>query len=179
MYTHIHIHTHTHIYIYIYIYTSICCNMLYCVIILYVLYNWPDAERGRFRGAANLPTRILDFKGFDSSRILILRGGILMSVGNFPESLSQGILAGVILVRRLGVGPGSIGSTPARLRSRGVSLIEDYLHKHIYIYRERDVHIYIYIYTERERDTLSGYVSVQAIRFRRGSVCLSAAAAKG
>ena len=34
---------------------------------------------------------ILDFGGFDSSTILSLRGGILGSVGNFPESLSQQI----------------------------------------------------------------------------------------
>ena len=53
---------------------------------------------------ANLPTKILDFRGFDSSRILILRGGIPMSIGNFLESLSQAILAGRFLVGRLGVG---------------------------------------------------------------------------
>ena len=54
-------------------------------------------------GKAYLRTKILDFGGFDSSRILILRGGILMSMWNFPESLSQGILVGIILVGRLGV----------------------------------------------------------------------------
>ena len=52
---------------------------------------------------ANLLTKILDFRGFGSSRILIQRGGILMSIGNFPETLSQAILAGIILVGRLGV----------------------------------------------------------------------------
>ena len=40
---------------------------------------------------ANLCTNIIDFGGFDSSIILILRGGILMSIGDFPESLSQAI----------------------------------------------------------------------------------------
>ena len=50
---------------------------------------------------ANLRTTILDFRGFDSSRILILRGGLLMSIGNFLESLSQAILVGIILVGRL------------------------------------------------------------------------------
>ena len=30
---------------------------------------------------ANLPTNIVDFRGFDSSITLILRGGILMSIG--------------------------------------------------------------------------------------------------
>ena len=52
---------------------------------------------------ANLRTKILDFGGFDSSRILILRGGILMSMGNSPGISSQGILVGTILVGRLGV----------------------------------------------------------------------------
>ena len=52
---------------------------------------------------SNLRTEIMDFGGFDSSRILILRGGILMSIGNFPESLSQAILAEIILVGTLGV----------------------------------------------------------------------------
>ena len=52
---------------------------------------------------ANLRTKILDFRGFDSSIILILRGGILRPIGNFPESLSQAILVGIMLVGRLGV----------------------------------------------------------------------------
>ena len=42
------------------------------------------------------------FRGFDSSIVLISRGGILMSMGNSPESLSQQILVGIILVERLG-----------------------------------------------------------------------------
>ena len=52
---------------------------------------------------ANLRTKILDFRGFDSSRILIPRGGILTSIGNFPEILNQAILVGIILAGRLGV----------------------------------------------------------------------------
>ena len=52
--------------------------------------------------AADLRTRTLDFRGFDSSIILLLRGGILMSIGNFPDILSQAIL-GIILVGILGV----------------------------------------------------------------------------
>ena len=51
----------------------------------------------------NLPTNIVDFWGFDSSVIVILRGGILRYIGNFPESLSQSILVGVMLVGRLGL----------------------------------------------------------------------------
>ena len=52
---------------------------------------------------ANLPTSIMDFRGFDSSIILVLRGGIPRPIGDFPESLSQAILLGVMLVGRLGV----------------------------------------------------------------------------
>ena len=59
----------------------------------------------------NLRTKILDFRGLDSSIILNLKGGILRSTGDFPEILSQAILVGIILVGRLGVHP--CGSTPA------------------------------------------------------------------
>ena len=51
----------------------------------------------------SLRTKITDFRGFDSSIVLILRRGILMSIGIFPESLSQGVLVGIVLVGRLGV----------------------------------------------------------------------------
>ena len=50
----------------------------------------------------NLPTNIVDFKGFDSSIILIWRGGIPRPIGNSPESLSQAMLVGIMLVGRLG-----------------------------------------------------------------------------
>ena len=43
---------------------------------------------------ANLPTKILGFRGFDSNRSLILRGGMLRSGRSFPEIRSQRILAG-------------------------------------------------------------------------------------
>ena len=52
---------------------------------------------------ANLCTNIMDFRGFDSSIILILRGGVLMSIGDFSGSLSQAILVGIMLVGRLSV----------------------------------------------------------------------------
>ena len=45
----------------------------------------------------------MDFRGFDSSVILNLRGIILMSIGDFPEGLSQAMLVGTMLVGRLGV----------------------------------------------------------------------------
>ena len=61
-------------------------------------------ERGAVLDAstANLRTKTLDFRGFDSSRVLILTGGIIMPIGQIPESLSQAILVWIILVRRLG-----------------------------------------------------------------------------
>ena len=45
----------------------------------------------------------MDFRRFDSSIIFIIMGGILMSIGDFPEGLSQAILVGIMLVGRLGV----------------------------------------------------------------------------
>ena len=51
---------------------------------------------------ANPPTNILDFRGFDSSIMLFFRGGILMSIGNSPESLSQVILVGCNVSREIG-----------------------------------------------------------------------------
>ena len=65
---------------------------------------FPDELPKTDRGTANLRTTILDFRRFDSSSIVSSRGDIFMSIGNFPESLSQAILVGIILVGRLGVG---------------------------------------------------------------------------
>ena len=47
---------------------------------------------------ANLRTKILDFRGFGSGIVFMLRGGTPMPIGNFLE-----ILVGIILVGRLGV----------------------------------------------------------------------------
>ena len=47
---------------------------------------------------ANLHTKILDFRRFDTIITLIPRGGILISTGNLPEISSQRILVGIILV---------------------------------------------------------------------------------
>ena len=69
---------------------------------------------------ANLRTNIMDFRGFDSSIILILRGGmiIIMSMGDSPQSFSQSILVGrilvgIILVGRLGFFSQSPPASPA------------------------------------------------------------------
>ena len=69
----------------------------------------------------NLPAKILGFGGFDSSRILIIRGGILMCIGNFPEVLSRRILVGIIVVGRLGVGPLTVNQPPVVLVQRTAS----------------------------------------------------------
>ena len=45
----------------------------------------------------------MDFGGFDSSIILILMGGIPRPIGDFPGSLNQAMLVGVMLVGRFGV----------------------------------------------------------------------------
>ena len=59
--------------------------------------------RGKTRPTANLRTAILEFRGLDSSIVLVLRGGIPRPMGNFLESSSQAILEGIILVGRFGV----------------------------------------------------------------------------
>ena len=100
-------------------------------------------------GTANLRTKILDFRGFDSSIILVLRGGILISTGGFPDILSQEILAGIILVGRLGV-------DACKPRHADID-VPVYLHTayshtytfmclHMYVYMYMYVYIYIYMY---------------------------------
>ena len=71
-------HLSLSLYIYIYIISIIITLLLLMVIVILVIY-------------ANLRTYLMDFRGFDSIIILILRGGILMSKGDFPASLSQAI----------------------------------------------------------------------------------------
>ena len=63
---------------------------------------WQLETSLRSTSTASLRSKILNFRGFDSSIILILRGGILTSIGDFLESLSQIILEGIILVGRWG-----------------------------------------------------------------------------
>ena len=59
----------------------------------------------------------LHFRGFDSSIILILRCGVLMSIVNLPESLSQRILVGISLEGGLHVF--QMGWDPKFLFSKG------------------------------------------------------------
>ena len=94
------------------------------------------------------PIKSLHFRGFDSSRLLILRGGILMSVESYrglPESLTQGLLIGKLLVGGLGVPRGwrqrrNIIESAKAVRDSlfDIVIVDEY----IYIY----TCIYIYIY---------------------------------
>ena len=54
-------------------------------------------------GQSPYSTNIMDFRGFDPSKISIVKGGIPRPIVNSPESLNQAILARIILVVRLGV----------------------------------------------------------------------------
>ena len=72
---------------------------------------------------ANLRTKILDFRGFDSSRILMLRDGNSHVHREFPAKFEKRILLGIINISReigpakpelTGVGPSAPMCTPAR-----------------------------------------------------------------
>ena len=105
------------IYIYIYIYTY-----------LHLRVPWihPPSPFFSESTTANLRTKILDFRGFDSSRNSILRGGILMPIGNFPESLSQALVGRFVVGQR--------------------SIYTPYNYNYMYIYIYAYIYIYIYIY---------------------------------
>ena len=99
MYIYIYICMYVCIYIYIYVYIHM---YIYIYIYIYIYFLSRPAP---VPDTANLDAKILDFGGLDPRRILISRGGILMSIGNFPESPSRQIVAETILVGRLGVHP--------------------------------------------------------------------------
>ena len=110
---------------------------------VYRIRNDATGYDGTGRDMVNLRTKILDFRGLDSSRILILRGETPRPIGNFQESLSQAILAGIILIGRLGV-----------WHARRELPLSACCRRYIYIY------IYIYIYREREREMYIQYVCI-------------------
>ena len=111
IYIHTYIRTYVRTYVYIYIYIYIYYTVIITSLILCI--DGRDPSHGRFQACtgrvrlqdssiqrtpsaaitANLRAKILDFRGFDSSRILSSRGGILMSIGNFREMSSQAILS--------------------------------------------------------------------------------------
>ena len=71
---------------------------------------------------------MMDFRGFDSSIILILRGGIPRPMGDFSENLTRTILVGVCNISR------TIERTPAHA----------YMTAHVYagtrVYANRGAH---------------------------------------
>ena len=119
----IHICMYVCIYIYIYIHTYICTYIqivthlfaLATSLSLQVEGELATSERtgsaAEKTPRADLRAKILAFGGFDSSIILISRGGIPRAIGNFPEIMSQRIFVWIILVGRLGAG-GRLGLHP-------------------------------------------------------------------
>ena len=88
-----------------------------------------------------------------------------MSIGDFPESLSQAILAGIILVGRLNITCRSWRVMVELWRAYFARSMMDiyvyvyaykYIYIYIYIYNTRMLYIFIslsiYIYIERERE---------------------------
>ena len=85
--------------------------LVYSIILVYIIW-WRERRdtshrcrtSARLDDTANLRTNIMDFRGLDSSNILMLRGGIPRPKGNSPESLSQAILVlvGIIPSREIG-----------------------------------------------------------------------------
>ena len=86
--------------------------------------KWSCDKMGKVskKYTANLGTKILEFRGFDKSRIFNVRGGILMSIGNLLEIVSQRILVGIVLSsRKIGYKPvDSHSERLARLRVSSV-----------------------------------------------------------
>ena len=113
-----------------------------CIIRTKQLYRFKSSW-----STANLPTNTMDVRVFDSSMILIVRGGISRPTGDFPESWTQAMLLGMILVGRLAVAPPlhAAGREEQGLPEGGVPgppREGQYIAIHIYIY----TYIYIYIY---------------------------------
>ena len=95
MYTYIYICMYTHIHIYTHAYIHTCIQTyihIYIYIYLYIQSSHtahpPESKhqnpRLEMTGTPNLPTNIVDFRGFDSSIILILRVGDSQAHREFP-----------------------------------------------------------------------------------------------
>ena len=118
---------------------------------------------------ANLRMNIMDFRGFDSSMFLILRGGILVSARDSRKAwIKQSILVRIML-GRLGVRLVWTVALPQVLdayinivliiiqimilplneqipNSTNHVCMYIYIHTHIHIHMHTRVHVYIYIY---------------------------------
>ena len=85
MYVCVYMYMCMYIYIYIYIYIHV-----YIYIYIYIF------------STANLGTNILEFRVFDTGRSLIIKGGIIMSIGQFPRSFESRHLGRDNLCREIG-----------------------------------------------------------------------------
>ena len=132
-----------------------------CTVVHHLRSQMPAGERETFSAAprvgaaaarplpspyaANLRTMIMDFGGFDSSIVLILRGGTLMPVWvEVKPFLARGVPCSML----------QGGATRERLFSHHAavtSVATSSARKAYQIY----IYIYIYMYTERERERLS------------------------
>ena len=74
---------------------------------------------GRTWRTANLRAKILDFGGFDSCRILMLRGGIPRPIGNFPGKFESTNLSRDNLSRQIGCAV-AVECGPAAAASRTI-----------------------------------------------------------
>ena len=124
IHTHLYVYTYIYIYIYTYKYTSLSlsiyiyiytclaitayynsyhyyyhhCNII--IIIIIIIYYYHIIIIICITSKANLCTKLLDFREFDSNIIFILGGGIPRPIGNLPDILSQQILVGRFLIGR-------------------------------------------------------------------------------
>ena len=126
--------------------------------------NWQGDcwQRGRPYRQSPYCTEILNFRRFDSSRILIVRGGILMSTGISLEIFSQRILAGKFLPGRFGAAGTPVYQTSSstsrwklcQQRRRRAPTPGMYVYMYVctyvcvcvYIYIYDNINNYIYIY---------------------------------
>ena len=116
MYAHIQIQIQVQIQIQmqIYMYVCICIYVCICVSISISIYSYVymcvdsyfEIRRRAVppRRMANPRSKNPDFRRFDSSWFLILRGGMPWSTGNFPEIQAQRFLVCGFSVRGLAVG---------------------------------------------------------------------------
>ena len=96
IYIHIHIHTYTHIDICVYIYIYIHSSTWYSILLTYYYGSCLCCA------TPNLPTNIVDFRRFDSSTILIKKGGTLVSIGEFPGKFDSGNVSRDNVSREIG-----------------------------------------------------------------------------
>ena len=57
--------------------------LIMMIITIDMIQRGLEARAHQHELTANLRTTILDFRGSDSSRVFVLRGGILMSIGDY------------------------------------------------------------------------------------------------